>query len=322
MKESIHQISRRNFVNLAATALVSVPLRGFEPLIRQPIYNMEDNPEVYLFSKHLQFLNYEEMSEAAAEMEFNGLDLTLRPKGHVLPERVKDDLPRAAAAMRKFGLQPKLMTTNVLDAKDNEHQQVLETAGKLGFSHYRTGWLTYPEERSIAASQKLFGQQFKALEQLNKTFGLVGCYQNHAGNHVGAPIWDLPPILEFTNNENFGCQYDIRHAVVEGGLSWELGLRLIHPYIKSIVVKDFKWAQVNGSWKLVNTPLGDGMINFRRYFSLLKKYQIKVPISLHLEYELGGAEHGASKINIDKNVIFKQMKKDLAYLKETWANAE
>ena len=139
---------------------------------------------------------------------------------------------------------------------------------------------------------------------------------------MGAPIWDLPPILSQTNNENMGCQYDIRHAVVEGGSSWELGLQRIKEHIKTIVIKDFKWGLVDGKWKPINTPLGEGMVDFDRYFSLLKKYNINVPISLHLEYDLGGAEHGASKITISNKEVFSKMKKDLNFLKEAWQRAE
>jgi sugar phosphate isomerase/epimerase len=109
---------------------------------------------------------------------------------------------------------------------------------------------------------------------------------------------------------------------VEGGASWELGLRQIKKYIKSIVIKDFKWGVVDGKWKPVNTPLGEGMVDFKRYFSLLKKYNINVPISLHLEYDLGGAEHGDAEISIDKKEVFAQMKKDLTFIKETWRQVE
>jgi len=42
------------------------------------------------------------------------------------------------------------------------------------------------------------------------------------------------------------------------------------------------------------------MVDFGRYFSLLKKYDINVLVSLHLEYDLGGSEHGATEITIDK----------------------
>ncbi len=322
MQESKTALTRRNFTKLSMAALGTLPLMGFKNPLYNAVPKSSDEIEIYLFSKHLQFLGYTEMAEAAAEIGFNGLDLTVRPKGHVIPENVKDDLPKAVEAMKRFGLPPRLMTTNVLDAQDNEQRNVLETAGNLGFTHYRTGWLTYPENRSIPESQIIYGKQFKNLETLNKTLGLIGCYQNHAGNHVGAPVWDLPPILGATNNEYMGCQYDIRHAVVEGGNSWELGLRLIRPFIKSIVIKDFKWGKVDGKWKPINTPLGEGMVDFDRYLSLLKKYKINVPISLHLEYDLGGAEHGATNLSIDKKEVFKQMKKDLAFLKVAWQKAE
>lgn len=316
--------TRRNFIKqstLAGSALI-FPVNRLTESLLEIKNDVPQHLNVHLFSKHLQFLDYNDMSEAAAEMGFSGLDLTVRPEGHVLPHRVLEDLPMAVEAMKKYGLNPMLMTTNVIDVENKEHSSVLETASKSGFSHYRTAWLSYPENREIAESQAIYGQQLKELEVLNKQLGLIGCYQNHAGNHVGAPIWDLPPILQATKNVNIGCQYDIRHAVVEGGSCWELGLRLIRPFIKSIVIKDFKWGTVNGQWKPINTPLGEGMVDFDRYFSLLKKYGINVPVSLHLEYGLGGAEHGANEITIDKKEVFAQMKKDLTFLQEAWQRAE
>ncbi len=321
MNENNKTISRRKFTKLSAAAVGSIPLMSFDPGLLSPRLKSENAIEVHLFSKHLQFLDYNEMAAAAAEMGFDGLDLTVRPKGHVLPKKVVADLPKAVDAMKKYGLAPKALTTNVWDLKVREQLSVLETASKLGFSHYRTGWLSYPEDSPIAESQAIYAQQAKALELVNKDLGLIGCYQNHAGNHVGAPIWDLLPILSATNNQNIGCQYDIRHAVVEGGSSWELGLRQIAPFIKSIVIKDFKWGIANGKWKPINTPLGEGMVDFNRYFTLLKKYNINVPISLHLEYDLGGAEHGDTKISMDKKEIFAKMKKDLSFLRETWQKA-
>lgn len=315
-------LARRDFVKLSAMAGAAIPLMGFDKVLPHSIYPNKDNLEVHLFSKHLQFLDYNEMSEATAEMGFAGLDLTVRPEGHVSPSSVMDDLPKAVAAMKNYGLSPRMITTNVIDPKIQKDLSILETASKVGVTHYRTAWLSYPENRDISESQAIYGQLFKKLELLNEQLGLIGCYQNHAGNHVGAPIWDLQPILEVTRNAHFGCQYDIRHAVVEGSSCWELGLRMIKPYIKSLVIKDFKWGTVNGKWKPINTPLGEGMVDFDRYFSLLKKYQINVPVSLHLEYDLGGAEHGATKITMNKRDVFRQMKKDLTFLDAAWKRAK
>lgn len=322
MKEFNNQISRRKFTKLSASAIGSIPFLGFSNSFSEASTAIKNDLSVSLFSKHLQFLNYNEMAAAAVDMGFDGLDVTVRPKGHVAPERALNDLPKVVTAMKKYGMRPGMMTTNIWEVNNPEEKQVLQTASALKFTHYRTAWLTYPDDRTIMESQSSYKQQALALELLNKELGLIGCYQNHAGSHVGAPIWDLIPILEATNNEHIGTQYDIRHAVVEGGSSWELGLRRIRPFIKSIVIKDFKWGVVNGKWQPINTPLGEGMVDFKRYFSLLKKYEINVPVSLHLEYDLGGAEHGASEITIDKKEVFGQMKKDLNFLRDTWQQAE
>jgi L-ribulose-5-phosphate 3-epimerase UlaE len=84
------------------------------------------------------------------------------------------------------------------------------------------------------------------------------------------------------------------------------------------MIKDFKWDIVDGKWKIINVPLGEGMVDFSRYFSLLKKHQINVPISLHVEHELGGAEKGSSKLSISEQEVISLIQKNLVYLREMW----
>jgi L-ribulose-5-phosphate 3-epimerase UlaE len=67
-----------------------------------------------------------------------------------------------------------------------------------------------------------------------------------------------------------------------------------------------------------DVPLGEGMVDFKTYFTLLKEYSLNVPVSLHYEFPLGGAEHGASEITVDKKVVFDAMRKDLQRLREMW----
>jgi len=277
-----------------------------------------DRLKIHIFSKHLQFLNYRDMAEAAAEMGFDGVDLTVRPNGHVLPTRVESDLPKAAEAMRKAGLSPLLMTSAVQDANNTTDKQVLQTAVKLGIQYYRMNWFVYPQEKSIPESLQYFQQKIKELSYLNKELGLTGCYQNHAGNEVGSVIWELWELLKEADKQYMGLQYDIRHAVVEGGLSWQSSLRLIQPQIKTLAIKDFMWEKKNGLWDTQNTPVGQGMVDFKTYFKLLKQYRVSVPVTLHLEYSLGGAENGATKISCDKKVVFDAMKKDLQKVHELW----
>ena len=322
MSKQPNKYSRREFSKLSAMGLAAIPLMSVQNPLEKTVVLPNDQLNVNLFSKHLQFLDYNEMSAAAVEMGFNGLDLTVRPKGHVLPEHVIDDLPKAVDAMKKHGLKPNMMSTNVWDVSNVIQKTVLETASQLGFKNYRTNWLKYPEDRSMTDSIELYGEQAKDLDLLNEKLGLIGGYQNNSGMNVGAPIWDLLPILESTTGKYMGSQYDIRHAVIEGGECWELGLRRIKPFINSIVIKDVKWGIVDGKWEPINVPLGEGMVDFKRYFSILKKYKINVPVSLHVEYDLGGAEKGNTKITMDKKEVLNSIKKDLVFIREAWDRAE
>lgn len=323
-------LSRRNFIQsgtllgIAAAGLIPGSLQAskiFSPLPHPTDSVYAPDLSVYIFSKHLQFLDFKEMAEAAKQIGFAGVDLTLRPDGHVSPEKVEDDLPKAVEAMRASGLQVQMLTTSITSTEEPHTHKILKTAAKLGFKYYRTGWLKYPEDKSLPDALDMYEKQFKQLSKLNQQLGICGAYQNHAGNYVGAAIWDLYELLEDQSKEWLGVQYDVRHATVEGGYSWHQDLRLIQPYIKTLVIKDFVWEKKNNRWEAQSVPLGEGMVDFEKYFKFLQKYQVHVPVSLHLEYPLGGAEHGHKKLSMSPEEVFRAMKKDLETLQSLWKKA-
>ncbi|WP_031525801.1 sugar phosphate isomerase/epimerase family protein [Dyadobacter crusticola] len=316
----IEALSRRDFLIKSALAASAVPLLSTDTFAVKPSANA-DTMKVNIFSKHLQFLNYQDMSEAAREMGFDGIDLTVRPKGHVLPEKVETDLPLAVEAMKKAGFSPSLFCTAVEDATNPVDKKLLETAAKLGFKYYRMNWYRYNDQKTIPQLLEEYQGKMAGLSQLNEQLGLVGCYQNHAGRMVGASMFEIWEILQKANPKTMGAQYDIRHATLEGGLSWQTGFNLIRPSIRTIVLKDFVWEKTNGKWGPKNVPLGEGMVDFKTYFKLLKEHKVEVPICLHLEYPLGGADQGAFEITVDKKVVFDAMKRDLAKAKQLWAEA-
>ncbi len=316
--ENFHR-TRRDFIRKSILAGTSLSLLNLEGSANPAVYAKPAQPlKVQVFSKHLQFLNYSDMADIAADIGFDGVDLAVRPKGHVLPERVETDLPKAVEAIRKAGLDHTMITTAVEDAASSTDKKLLETAAKLGIKFYRMNWLSYPENKTIPQAIEQFQQTIRDLSLLNKKLGITGAYQNHSGLRAGASIWELWDMVQKAEKQYMGVQYDIRHAVVEGGLSWKNGLRLIHPEIKILAIKDFVWSKKNGSYVVENVPLGEGMVDFKSYFALLKKYNINVPVSLHFEYPLGGAEHGRSEITVDKQVVFDAMRRDLKWLRDAW----
>lgn len=276
---------------------------------------------VHVFTKCLQFLTYQEIAEVLASQGFGGADLTVRPGGQVLPEKVETDLPKALGALREAGVDSNMITTSINNANDALTRPILKTMAELGIKYYRMGYLNYDSSKTIAQNLEDHKFTFEELEKVNREFGVHGGYQNHSGRQVGGPVWDLYPLLKDRDPELIGVQYDIRHATVEGGISWPLGMKLLAPWIKTTDIKDFIWEKnENSEWKIKNVPLGEGMVDFNAYFELYKSLNIEAPVSIHYEYDLGGAEHGRKDPEMPREQIFSWLKKDLNFLEKHFHN--
>lgn len=307
--------ARRGFLKSTAAGVVAVGLAGTG--IAAGIFNRETKHPIYVFTKCLQFLSYDKMAEVLVEHGFDGADLTVRPGGQVLPENVETDLPKAVKALLNAGIDSKMITTSVNNPEDKFTRPILKTMAEQGIRFYRMGYLDYDNSKSIPENLEAHKITFENLEKLNREFGIHGGYQNHSGRRVGGPVWDLYELLKDRDPEFIGVQYDVRHATVEGGVSWPLGMKLLAPWIRTTDIKDFIWEKnENGGWRIKNVPLGEGMVDFKSYFELYKSLEIEGPVSVHYEYDLGGAEHGSRNPEMSLNEISRWLKKDLNFLKK------
>jgi sugar phosphate isomerase/epimerase len=182
------------------------------------------------------------------------------------------------------------------------------------------GYGYYTKTRSVEESISIVNGQLEKLAKLNEKYSISGEYQNHSGDYgsgiyFGAPIWDLAAALKRINSPFLGSQYDIYHANIEGAYTWPVALQLISPYIRSIDIKDFQWSKKDGKWSSETVPLGEGAVDFRRYFGMIKQLNISCPISVHYEYPIGGAENGATELTMKREEVLSKMEKDLATLK-------
>src|SRR5262245_23085508 len=104
--------SRRRFLKLAAGAPVlnATPI----PAALFPDPSTPAKPVVCLFSKHLGWIkDYDRLAERTVSLGFTGTDLTVRPGGHVLPERVEEDLPKAFESLKRAGAPIAMHTARV-----------------------------------------------------------------------------------------------------------------------------------------------------------------------------------------------------------------
>ena len=312
---------RRKFLQMGANTLLgatlaATPLAGPARVAASPGPRL---PGLQLFSKVLQFLDYGEMAEAAADLGFRGLDLTVRPGGHVEPDDFERDLPLAVRAIRDAGLTCDMMVTSITGTQHPRDRDLLALARSLGIRRYRTGGLRYDKHIHAMKSVDRYREQLSALAGWNRDIGITGMFQNHSGERrLGAAVWDLYLILKDLDPEFLGCQFDVRHATTDGGLMWPDSFRLMRPFIRSIVFKDFRWGRSDDGWRLINTPIGEGMVEFKRYFGMLKDGEMHYPVSVHCEYELGGAEKGRRDPTMPKSDILAAIGNDVVTIRQLW----
>jgi L-ribulose-5-phosphate 3-epimerase len=309
------KIDRRKFVKLGSASVAGISI---VPGMAMPSLGSEPYP-ICIFSKCLQFLAYHELGEVVAELGFDGVDLTVRPGGHVLPENVKKDLPKAVKALRRTGSEVPMITTKINDADDPLSEQILGVAADSGIPYYRMGNYNFDHKLSVFENLDIYRRELEKLEKLNRKYNIRGGYQNHSGpwGMVGGAVWDLHYMLKDLNPEYIGIQYDIAHATAEGGFSWEVVLEVIAPWINSLAIKDFVWEKRENRWRTKWVPLGEGMVNFEKYLTAIDSIISSVPITLHYEYSLGGAELGNKNPTMAPEKIYKLLDQDLHYFKHS-----
>ncbi|MFO1498304.1 MAG: sugar phosphate isomerase/epimerase family protein [Verrucomicrobiota bacterium] len=255
------------------------------------------------FSKPFQKLTADETAELVEEVGWDGIEIPVRNKGQIEPERAADELPRFAEALRRRNRDIFLVATDIVSLKTPHCELVLRTIAKLGIKRLRLGFVSYPNDRSPAEWLRQLAPELKEIATACGDLGLQAGFQNHSGaRSVGAPVWDVYSMIKDLDPRKIGFCFDIGHATVEGGLSWPVEARLAEPFLTAVFVKDFYWKKEGRGWKDAWCPLGEGMVN-RAFFDWLKTTNYAGPICQHHEYELGDAKQRLAHFQADLAVL-------------------
>ncbi len=254
--------------------------------------------------------------ETLAMAGVDGLDLTVRKGGKVEPERVTEDLPLVIGTGKKYNLTTDLLVTDITGTEDRQTREVLKTASSLGVKHYRLGYYRYDLSMGILKNIEIIKSRIKNLSEMNRHYGIQAGYQNHSGGVVGSPGWDVFELIRDFPVETISSQYDVRHATAEGYRSWIFILHLLRRNIGSLAIKDFTWQIDKGRARIINVPLGEGLVDFDLYFKTLKELNIQVPVTLHIEYHLLSRDEESYSLIKKQKIMVDKIKKDIQFIRD------
>jgi L-ribulose-5-phosphate 3-epimerase len=276
-----------------------------------------DNLQITLFSKSFQGHPLEKLSEKLKEMEIKFIDLTVRPGGHVEPEKVEEELPVIHEKLMKEGIGINMITTDITDASNPLSIRILKTAASLGIKYYKLGYLKYQGFGTLTKQRENARRLFFGLAEVNIKYGIMGAYHNHSADFFGAAVWDIYEVIRELPKAAIGFYFDPCHAVIEGGsCGWIMGLELLADRLAMLAIKDFRW--IEGNYRYAGArrhsveycPLSQGNVPWAEVIKLLRQINFHGPVSFHSEYK---GNHCFA--DLDTEQILKQTASDINFFK-------
>jgi len=225
-------------------------------------------PPLCLFSKGLAKVGYTDLGEIVKQMGFDGVDLTVRPGGHVEPRLSNVDLVRAFESIAGAGLECPMITTALTSPMDAGALAVLAISGRTSIPLFRVGeW---------RASTPAYRREIGGLLSIGSRYGIAMALHNYTGENAGETDWNVAEALAGFDPKWAGAYFDPIHH----GEKWQEALKPLLPRLRAVAVKDFKLTKTGA----VPCPLGEGAMDAGRLFAVLAEAGFAGPLSLRMEY--------------------------------------
>jgi sugar phosphate isomerase/epimerase len=266
------------------------------------------SPALCLYSDQLMKIGYHEMGQFLVMLGFDGVEITMQTGGHVPLEGDSDlHLERSIEAMTGAGVEVPVVSTSLTAATNKTLQTIMWWASEMGVPIFRPGhWKI--QDSNVAASAMTAQREISWLAQLGKNTKLSVAIHNSTADFVGSNVAELNALIR-PFDQLLGLDFDIGYATAmsdaAGGIA---ALQIALPRMKMATVRDVVWTKdADGSRKLTQCPIGEGIVDWPKFFGALAQANFTGPITLQVEYQ--------------PKEELEAIRKDLAFLKKQRAAA-
>ena len=270
-----------------------------------------------LFTDNLADMKIEQVCREVRKRGFDGLDLTLRPGGHVLPKNAEMGLAHAHQVAMREKVEILMASTGINGTDSPFARDVIASCAHYGVRQIKLGYWRYQPFGSLLKQIDTARRKLEGLIKLTSKYGIQPCVHVHSGQILANGGSILYLILKDFDPGTVGAYADPMHMTVEGGLSgWEMGLDLVAPWVSLVGIKNFQW-KPNGRdehgqarFRTVYVPLADGQAPLPKFVARLKELKYDGTVSLHSEYKGGSSFRSLTSVELlDQSAV------DLKYFK-------
>jgi len=247
-------------------------------------------PGVCVYTEHFQSLPIPEVCRLFAEMGVDGLDLTVRPGGHIKPAEVKTQLPLAARAARDHGLKIMMLTTGIT-GPGRVAEETLAACQREGIDRIKLGYYRVGEFGSLARRLGEVREQLESVVELSAKYRVRPCVHVHSGPTIPSSGWMLLDLVRTMPPEKVGAYLDSYHMTITGGAGgWRQAIDLLRPWISLVALKNFQWHRGERDgigqqrWRTDYCPLADGIAPIPEFVETVHEAGYRGFYTLHTEY--------------------------------------
>ncbi len=235
-----------------------------------------------VFEKPIQNLSYERIGEELAKMGLQGIEATIRKKGHIEQKDAESEVPKMVSDLAKNGQKALIAATHVGEANE-ENAAFLRILKANGITRYRMSHFRYDLKKDMLTQLEENTAKLKDIAAMNREIGIQSLYQTHSGyGFAGSLSWDLAMMFQGLDPVHCAIAFDVRHVRTDSGLSYKVAHATIKKHVSALYVKDAIWSGKRGG-KLKNVPLDTGFVT-KKDFDLVRSTDPTMPISLHMEW--------------------------------------
>jgi sugar phosphate isomerase/epimerase len=244
------------------------------------------SPAICAHSEQFPKIGYDELGGILRTLGFDGCVISVGPAGHVTPEHADLDLMRFIEATTGVGVDVPALATTFTSPAHPTVGLAFAVGNEMGIPIFRPGEWRYGnapdmDQRTTAVEREVMG-----FASLGSQAHMAIALHNGAGDAFGASVWDIQMAIRGVNQRLIGYDFDIGYATAHGGVEGaDVALRMALPRLKMATARDCFWSKTaEGGWKLAECPLGEGMVDWPRFFATLARVRFNGPILLAVDY--------------------------------------